>query len=332
MNPRQNLLLITAFALAASASTLSAQTLLWSDTTFPLGPTEWKTWGFRGILDNTGEQLTITEDFFGPMQPNNPTATHVPAGHTAPASGRLADGQTLELRANLVSASQSDVFPSLAFNYTIGGQLGYGYMFNKGGDALSLMKFYAGATKFAWFFYTNQPVKHENVTLVLALTRSGTNLNITTRVLDKDNGNAVLFDRTITDTPNADPVLLAYAAGGMIGMADPAETPWPLLMGPTGVQLNLSWGNSLLAPNPRARATFDNAELWQYESPQLTIQSAAVISWPVPQGQFVLESALNLNGSWTPVANPWMRTNNGVCEVSVPRTDSVRFFRLRFAQ
>jgi hypothetical protein len=56
--------------------------------------------------------------------------------------------------------------------------------------------------------------------------------------------------------------------------------------------------------------------------------NAVVVSWPVPQGQFVLESAASLTGSWTPVANPWMRTNNGVCEVSVAATDSVRFFRL----
>ena len=90
MNRKQNLLLITA-ALAAGVSTLSAQTLLRSDTTFPIGPTEWNTVGLPGILDNTGEQLTVTENFFGPMQSNNPIATHVPAVHTVPSSGPLLD-------------------------------------------------------------------------------------------------------------------------------------------------------------------------------------------------------------------------------------------------
>ncbi len=165
---------------------------------------------------------------------------------------------------------------------------------------------------------------------MLALTRAGTNLNITTRVLDKDNGDEVLFERTVTDTPKADPVLPSYTAGGMIGMADPVGTPWPLLMGPTWIELTLTWADPLLAPNPRAQVVFDNVELWQYESPELTIQGAAVISWPVTTGQFVLESAPSLTGPWTPLANPWMRTNNGVCEASVTTTDSARFFRLRF--
>jgi hypothetical protein len=327
MNHKQELLLITA-ALAAGVSTVSAQTLLWSDTTFPIGPTEWNTGGRPGILDNTNQQLTVTENFFGPLQTNNPIATHVPAVHTLPGSGPLADGQTLELRADLISASQNDVYANLAVNYLIGGQ-GNGYMFNKGADGLSLMKFYNNASAFAWFFSTNQPLKNENVTLVLALTRAGANLNITTRVLDKDNGNAVLFDRTITDTPKADPVLPPYTAGWMIGMADPVGIPWPLSMSPSWIQLNLTWDNPLLAPNPRARVTFDNAEVWQYESPQLTIADSVRLSWPVTTGQFILDSAPSLSGPWAPVADPWTRTNKGRFEVSVLASASMQFFRLR---
>ena len=323
-------LALTALALAAGVSAVSAQTLLWSDSQFyDISSSGWNTSGYRGILNSVNEQLVITEDFFGPLQTNNPAATHVPAVHTAPSSGPLPDGQTLELRADLISASQNDAYASLAFNYFIGGLGGNGYMFNKDENGLSLMKFYAVATKFAWFFFTNQPLKNENVTLVLALTRAGTNLNITTRVLDKDNGNAVLFDRTVIDTPKADPVLPSYTAGGMIGMADPAGTPWPLLMGPIWIQLNLTWDNPLLAPNPRARVIFDNVEVWQYESPQLTIQNAVVVSWPAPQGQFVLESAPSVDGPWTPVLDPWIRTNNGRCEVSIPGPGSMQFFRLQ---
>jgi hypothetical protein len=328
MNRMQNLSFI-ALALAAGVSAVSAQTLLWSDSKFDdLSPSGWNTGPYPGILANTNEQLTVTEDFFGPLQTNNPIATHVPAVHTAPASGPLPDGQALELRADLISASQNDAFASLAFNYLIGG-LGNGYMFNKGEDELSLMKFYAGATKFAWLFHTNQPLKNENVTLVLALTRAGTNLNITTRVLDKDNGNAVLFDRTVIDTPKADPVLPSYTVGGMIGMADPDGTPWPLLMGPSWIQLNLTWDNPLLPLNPRARVTFDNAEVWQYESPELTIVDSVLLSWPATTGQFFLDSAPSLTGPWAPVADPWMRTINGRFEVSVVASASMQFFRLR---
>lgn len=328
MKPNMNIALMT-LALAAGVLTTSAQTLLWSDTTFLLGPTEWNTGGLPGSLYNTNQQLTVTENFFGPLQTNNLWATHVPVVHTLPSSGPLADGQTLELRADLISASQNDAWASLAINYLIGGH-GNGYMFSKGGDGLSLMKFYDAASKFAWFFSTNQPLKNENVTLVLALTRAGTNLNITTRVLDKDNSNAVLFERTITDTPKADPVLPSYTAGGMIGMADPVGTPWPLLMGPTWIQLNLTWSNSQLAPEPRARVTFDNAEVWQYATPQLTIQNAVVLSWPVTAAQFVVESAPGVSGPWETVPDPWLRTNATQIQMSVSASDSMRLFRLRF--
>ena len=68
------------------------------------------------------------------------------------------------------------------------------------------------------------------------------------------------------------------------------------------------------------------------ESPQLTIQNAVVLSWPLPQGQgqFVVESACSVDGPWAPVPEPWLRTNNGLCEVSILAADSMKFFRLRF--
>ena len=85
---------------------------------------------------------------------NNPIATHVPAAHIAPSSGPLPDGQTLELRADLISASQNDATASVVSDWD-----GYGYMLNKDENELWLTKFYDGATKFACFLYTNQPLK-----------------------------------------------------------------------------------------------------------------------------------------------------------------------------
>jgi hypothetical protein len=329
MKPQQTLSFL-ALALAAGLSTISAQTPLWSDSKFDdISPSEWNTGPLQGtFLANTGEQLIVTEDFFGPLQTNNPMATHVPAFHGAPASGPLPDGQTLELRADLISASQNDAFAGVAINYSIGG-LGNGYMFSKDEDELWLVKFYDSATKLAWLFYANQPLKNKQVTLVLALTRAGTNLNVTTRVLDKDNANSVLFERTVLDTPQADPVLPSGTVKGMIGMADPTGTPWPLLMAPTWIELTLQWGNPQLAPEPRAQLIFDNVEVWQYESPQLTIADSVLLSWPVTTGQFILDSAPSLTGPWAPVAEPWMRTNNGRFEVSVLASASMQFFRLR---
>ena len=91
---------------------------------------------------------------------------------------------------------------------------GQGYLFFKDEDEVGLVKFWNGAISHAWFFYENRPLKNQNATLVLALTRRGSDLGITTRILDKDNANAVLFERTVTDTPQVDPVFPNRAVKG----------------------------------------------------------------------------------------------------------------------
>ncbi len=325
-NKTTNALIV--LALAASVSTASAQTLVWSDTTFVPGPTEWNTFGSPGILQSVNGQLIVTENLFGPAQTNNIVATHVPAVHALPTIGALPDQETLELRSDLVSANQNDAVASIGLVWEAPA-LGSGYQFFKDEDEIGLLKFYNGATSYAWFFYTNQPIKNQNVTLVLALTRDGSNVKINTRVLDKENANAVLFDRTLTDTPQADPALPNRAVRGFMGMSDPPGSPWPLLGSPALVELTLTWFNSQHAPTPRAQVIYDNLEVWQYESPQLAIQNAVVLSWPVTPGPFVLETAANVNGPWTPVPDPWCRTNAGQNEVSICAPDSLRLFRLR---
>ena len=332
MNRGMHLTLIT-LALVAGVSTVSAQTLVWSDTEFIVGPTGWNTGPFPGILQSVNGQLIVTENSFGSVQPNNPLATHVPGAHVLPSFGALPDRQTLELRADLVSANQNDAVAAIALNWAVPGPaFGSGYMFFKDDDEIALLKFYNGATSFAWFFYSNQPIANQNVTLVLSLTRRGSNVDITTRVLDKQNANAVLFDHTVTDTPQADPVLPNGAVRGFIGTSDPPGSPWPLLGSPGAVELTLSWFNSQHAPNPPAQVIYDKLELWQYESPQLAIQNAVVLSWPLSQGQgqFVVESAGRVDGPWAPVPDPWSRTTNGERQVSVLAEDSMKFFRLRF--
>jgi hypothetical protein len=331
MKHTTNLTLI-ALALVAGVTTVSAQTLVWSDTEFVVSPTDWNTGPFPGILQSVNGQLIVIENSFGSAQPNRPLATHVPGVHVLPSFGALPDQQTLELRADLVSANQNDAFAAIALNWAVPGPaFGSGYMFFKDDDEIALLKFYNQATSFAWFFYSNQPIAKQNVTLVLSLTRRGSNVDITTRVLDKQNANAVLFDHTVTDTPQADPVLPNGAVRGFIGTPDPPGSPWPLLGSPGAAELTLSWFNSQQAPNPHAQVIYDNLELWQYQTPQLNIQNAVVLSWPVTAAQFVVESAPGVNGPWETVPDPWLRTNGTQIQMSFPASDSMRLFRLRFA-
>jgi hypothetical protein len=320
---------ITILALVAGVSSTSAQSLVFSDNFDDNILSGWATYGYPGILIETNHLLVITENTYGPLQPYNPGATHTPAGHGLPASGALLDQETLELRADLVSANQKDAFAGLGFVWL--NPDGKGYMFTKDEDELTLCKLYNNASSFAWFFDTNQPIKNQNVTLVLALTRVGSSVNINTRVLDKDNANAVLFDRTTTDTPSSDDVLLNPPYGKIPGSADPAGTPWPVSTWPTHVELTLTWANPERAPQPRAQVIYDNLEIWRYQTPTLGIQNAVVLSWPVTAPQFVLESAPGGQGPWEVVSAPWSRTNATQIEVSVPAPDSMRLFRLKFA-
>jgi hypothetical protein len=326
MNRKQNVLLITALALVAGVSTVSAQTLLYSNDFSSLSGVT----SFGAVhMSNPSQQLVLTSTVFSPMSTNNASATF---GNAYPSTlfppALLPDQQTLELRVDLVSANQNDAFAYLEWWVPSWTGAGKGYTLFKDEDEIGLVKHWNDLAANACFFWTNAPLKNQNVTLVLAFTRVGSDLRITSRVLDRDNANAVLFDLTVTDTPQSDPVLPTGAGKGVPMQPDLVAAPW--VLGNRGnAILGIWWGNTQSAPQPAAEVIFDNLAVWQYAAPQLTIQDAVVISWPVPPGQFVLESAPSLTGSWAPVADPWMRTNNGVCEVSVPRTDSARFFRLR---
>ncbi len=304
-------------ASAACAWSTFAQTLLFSDNFS--GTDAWE----GGTVSN--EQCVLSKAF-GAMNTNNPLATWVGSSHTVPTSGPLADNQTLEFRVDLVGANQEDLAAGL--HYFNG--WAEGYVFGKSQDTVGLFKFFDGGPAMAFFFWTNCPLKNQNVVLVLALTRRDSSLEINTRILDKDNANAVLFDRTVTDTRQADTVLPDRAAGGMPGTSDRVGTPWPIVQAPVKVVLGMTWLNPTRAPQPPAEIIFDNVEVWQYEVPQLAIQNAVVLSWPLTQGQFVLYTATNVAGPWTLVPDPWWRTNAGQNELSILAPDSQRFFRLHF--
>ena len=100
---------------------------------------------------------------------------------------------------------------------------------------------------------------------------------------------------------------------------------------PGNVELEMGWVNPLRPSQGAAQVIFDNLEVWQCQTPQLNIQNAVVLSWPVTATQFVLESAPTVDGPWETVPDPWSRTNATDIQVSVLASDSMRFFRLQFA-
>jgi hypothetical protein len=327
MNRKTNIALVV-LALNVGRVTAFGQTQLYVHDFQNL--TGWATGG-AVQMSNPGEQLVLTSTVSSPTPTNNPVATcgaAFPPDLFPPAP--LPDQQTLELRVDLAGANQNDAFAYLQWWVPSWTGVGKGYALFKDEDEIGLIKSWNDAAANACFFWTNAPLKNQNVTLVLALTRVGSDLRITSRVLDKDNANAVLFERTVTDTPQSNPVLPSGAVKGLLMQGDIAATPW-FLQERGCAYLGVWWANTQSAPQFPAQVIFDNMEVWQYESPQLAIQNAVVLSWPLAQGLFVLESASSVTGPWETVPAPWSRTNASQIQVSVPASENLKLFRLRFA-
>jgi hypothetical protein len=114
----------------------------------------------------------------------------------------LRNGRTIEFKVDLVEGFGADSFAVLAFIPTansLGTLAGYGMA--KSTTDILLTK---GIGKYFYNENVTPPVKNVNVTLVLTLAAKDGTVTITGKVLDKDNGNAVIWEETVTDTPAAD--------------------------------------------------------------------------------------------------------------------------------
>lgn len=166
----------------------------------------------------------------------------------------LKEGRTLELRVDVVQAGGKDSFAVLAFlPAEIGGSPNSpgtlaGYGFAKSTTDILLTK---GINRY--FVADDGPaaeLKNDNITLVLTLTARGGNVVITGRALDKDNNNAVLWERTVVDTPAADV------------MADGEDSPAAPFIASGYFTLYCFADYDPGAPEDPYRVFYDNAEVF----------------------------------------------------------------------
>src|SRR5688572_16294213 len=120
----------------------------------------------------------------------------------------LKEGRKLEFRVDLLGGGAKDSFAVLGFLPTTNSPSTLaGYGFAKSTTDVLITK---GVQKY--FVADDGPaaeVKNENVTMVLSLIALNGSVTINARVLDKENNNAVLWEKTVVDTPAAD----VFAAG-----------------------------------------------------------------------------------------------------------------------
>jgi hypothetical protein len=169
------------------------------------------------VLDNFDDNVkTDWQDFtfipgFGiPSEVNGQFEFVLPPAGQAIFSGtrktseefELRNGRTIEFKVDLVEGFGPDSFAVLAFIPTansLGTLAGYGMA--KSTTDILLTK---GIGKYFYNENVTPPVKNVNVTLVLTLAAKDGSVTITGKVLDKDNGNAVIWEETVTDTPAAE--------------------------------------------------------------------------------------------------------------------------------
>ena len=115
----------------------------------------------------------------------------------------LKEGRTIEFQVDIIEGGAKDSFAILAFIPTSQSPLTLnGYGFAKSTTDILLTK---GINKY--FVADDGPAAHlknDNITLVLRLTASNGNVIINAKALDKDADNAVIWEKTVIDTPEAD--------------------------------------------------------------------------------------------------------------------------------
>jgi hypothetical protein len=117
----------------------------------------------------------------------------------------LTEGNRLELRADALNVNGGYAYAVLAWipGTPANAQSLAGYAFAMSTTDLLITK---GINKYFVDDTPSPPVKNTNVTMVLTLTVANGSVTLEARVLDKDNNNAVLYDKTVVDTSAADPM------------------------------------------------------------------------------------------------------------------------------
>ncbi|MBX3746582.1 MAG: hypothetical protein KF833_14835 [Verrucomicrobiae bacterium] len=160
----------------------------------------------------------------------------------------LKEGRSIEFRVDLVEGGGKDSFAVLAFIPTsTGASTLAGYGMAKSTTDILITK---GIGKYFYNENPPEPVKNENVALSLTMTALGGNVILTARVLDLDNQEAVLFEKTVVDTPAAD-----VMANGTDEPAAPYLTEGRFV-------LYLYQDFDANAPENPYQVTYDNAEVF----------------------------------------------------------------------
>jgi hypothetical protein len=297
----------------------AVSTTLFADS-FDTGVTGWTTYHDLGVanLYSTNQQLLMRADWTGAggsLQQHTFWA-FAPGGSWAPANGQTVEGQ-----ADLVSISQNST--NVAW-VDLGDGVNF-YVFAKSRNWVFMGRGVGHNATVFWLDNTVQ-LSAQNVRLSLRLTRDGANMIVTTRVLDKESQNAVVFERSFVDTPGVDASLTTAQFAALTGTTTFGLVPDP---GPpvlAGTTRALCVAQFTDGNQPPLEAVWDNFSVRLHDVPPLGIARAVQLSWPAPAGvNYSLEAAPTVLGPWLPVQDMTMPGRN---QMTMPVSGPAGFFRL----
>jgi hypothetical protein len=249
----------------------------------------------------------------------------------------VANGQTVELRVDLVGM---DEHATAAGMDLWNGTSSAGYALLKGHDFIHLCKPSLSVRGIhGQFFHERVLIKNTNVVLALAVTRVNPNVILTARVLDKENNNAVLYERSVVDTPNVDRTLTQAEMQVASGMHMDAGTDvGPPITSGSDVFLDLFQYSD--GTRPATEVTFDNLERWTsifpVWRPELAIELLSIIPPQVnltlsaaPNSSWTIERALEPAGPWTSQGALLIGTNGSAQFQDSKSPNPAGFYRAR---
>ena len=243
------------------------------------------------------------------------------------------NGQTLEGRVDLAGMSEH---ATAAIIVLWDGTSVAGYSLFKGRDFIHIGKpsfSAAGLPQFSAFFHESVLIKNTNVVMALAMTQVSPNVIITARILDKANNNAVLYERSVVDTPDVDRTLtdpeMEAASGMQLHFVSEGGVP---ITSVSHVLLNVFQYSD--GTKPAAEVTYDNLERWTYVwRPEIAIRLLSTTPSKVnltlsatPTSSWTIERALDLTGPWINLGALRIGTNGSA---QFEDTNPAGFYRAR---
>lgn len=260
-----------------------------------------------------------------------------------PITHPTSDGETVEYRVDLVRASDPSIFAHMQIDASNKpGEGAYAYLKNSNEISLTKIRFEQGfgLVVVAVLFRDEIQTKHEGVTLSASLTRVGSTLFFTYRVLDTENDGAVLYERTVRDSPAIDPTVSDWPGLNNLTL-DEAGTPYGVqgfqnIAGFNGIwlgQARVTDGN-----DPEGEIIYDNL-IREIHGPRVSNvqrvdlpndQLGVKLSWLPFSSPIVVEGSPSVDGPWSQVTEPTVDAN-GMKEITIPFSPSnpLRIFRLK---